>query len=171
MRSLSQCRDEIFERSEKRIRRRKRKMQIAACTAPLCLCVVLLMLPGMRNSGSVESSIENGYADGVAGVKPESVPEQQAIIESEDGIYLLPPEEAEKLSALLEGFFREGSGAEAQTPGEVFRIELPPTFEKGEWTGYLLQGNCLEQEGTSRRILLSQPQMEKLLRVMDEVLP
>lgn len=64
MRTLEQCKAEVFRRSEEKIRKRKvvRRCVIAACL-PLCLFMsfwAVMILPAMMPAKSADSTVENG---------------------------------------------------------------------------------------------------------------
>lgn len=130
MRTLDECKQEIFLRSERRIRRRKRILGgvVAGCIPVLLVTAVLLLPPMERKTGS-------------------ALPED-AVLSAGGGITVSDP----ALAARLEGFFMKSESAPESATGAP-EATNPPKENYGTPTP--LQITCIASDGTVIRYTLS----------------
>lgn len=168
MRSLDECRAEVFRRSEKRIeKRQKRRKMLLTCCVPLVLCVTLLAvctLPDKKDtaSGAVPEMM-GGVNGGVSSVEIRGTG-----VLSLYSHRITEPLQVEEIYDYLQDF-----GTKGDTGGTLDGMPLPPSappFLEGGYTitfsntgeVYTLSGNELTDEQTGQTVELSDSQLARL---------
>lgn len=158
MRTLEECRQEIFLRSRQRIRRRKIITGVIAGCIPVVLTAVLLLAPTPKSSDKATLS--------------GAVPEQYAESAQTSG-------DSSRLPAVLEGYFHKSESAPDGAPpteppadpptfagGENYAspapIRITCTTAEGDPVTYVLEGDTLTNEATGASVTLSPEQRAQL---------
>ena len=112
MRSLEECRAEVFARSENRIaKRRKIRRRLVAGLCPLCLCMVLLAsLPGFQKSYEcVPEERGNAECAGEAGSDAMDIGKHESAVIHRDGErWTLSEPQTEQLARTLDTYLADG---------------------------------------------------------------
>lgn len=195
MRELDECTAEVFRRSEKRIKERRRNhSRILAVCIPVCLIVTVwsaIIFPGMMptaDTSDLAQAVEeiNGKAEGSLAGPYVSVEIQTAgpLPEGHDREVTDRLAVAEMFRA-IQSLFADTDGNDLTDGGNVPAEEEPAandltdaasnrtdctitfTAEDGSRAVYRLSGNELANERTNETIFLSDPQMAKLLAVLN----
>ena len=156
MRSLDECRAEIFARSEKRIaRRRNLRRRVMAGVIPLCLCIVLFAMQPIRSGSDKSAPMENeGCAFGAA-------QQQTAVIRTDGAQWNLSEHQTEQLTRLLNQCLTHGVQAEA--PGESdYELEIPE--EDGGMIRCFLSGDQLTRDGLT--VHLTDSELHQILEMI-----
>ena len=167
MRSLDECRAEIFARSEKRIeKRRKIRRRMVAGLAPLCLCIALFaILPQTGFFDKYECIPQDAGNGECAGESVKGAMETQrkeARIRSADGgTWILSENETEQLARLLDSYLTDGE--QAEDPKEAdYEIEI--SAEDGRTICYLLSGRQLTCDEKNAK--LTESQLQQILMIL-----
>lgn len=171
MRTLEQCRDEIFLRSRQRIQRRK-KIRWAVGTACLSLALVaVLLLPG--STKGTEASLAEAAPDGAPPISALGSVTVTVELPGRGGTIHADP----ILGTQLEGFFLKEEGIpeppkeapeSAPVTGGIYGENYSPspiriTCRDGEQElHYLLQGNKLSCEELGETVTLSHEEKSRL---------
>lgn len=185
MRSLEECKKEVYLRSEKRIKRRRQicghvlTLCISLCLVPLCL--VLLSLPFFSGDKEKSASPENaGTAYGNANILYTSAEIHRA--EHGDPVKVITqPNELDMLYSAIQAVFtgqesspESGEGIEtAKDPSDTASFSYHITFKapNQEQLRYLLTETMLTNETTGEYMHLTPSQLLKLqalLAVLEE---
>lgn len=172
MRTLEQCKAEVFCRSKKRIeKRRKIRNRVLALCIPLCLCAAMLILPDRGTKSSANESV------GVSGTA-----DTQAEIYSggSASAIVTDPTQVRKLLGMLQSFYPgilyggtdatcAVSPTEAEAPtsapeGLPFAHENPIciSFSGNPTVRYSLLGDLLTNETTGEQVVLGDAQLSQL---------
>lgn len=158
MRSLEECRAEIFARSEKRIaKRRKLRRRLVAGLCPFCLCLALLVILPMWNVQKNYECLpeEPGNAES-------AVLSRDASVICQDGERRpLPEATSNQLSRLLDAFLSDGEQAEPSDKA-AYEIEIPTA--DGTTVRYLLSDRTLS--GRGRTVKLSEEEWQQILTLL-----
>lgn len=170
MRSLNECRDEIFRRSEERIAKRRRiRNFIFASGAALCLTVAIC-------SVVIGSSIYNkGNLNLQSGAVPSAESKSQFSIvmveiqnnkDSLKGYRSIADknEAASIYSAILDLYHENAVVKSEDVDGDNISIKF--TAENGQKEIYILQGNKLYGINSKSMIYLTDNQLENLKRII-----
>lgn len=173
MRSLEECKNEVYLRSEKRIRKRRQvRSRVLALCIPLCLAVLSIPLFTGRNLKSEPKEIA-GMANGNA--QPIYTSAEIHRTDGTDGDTAQTISESEKVErlywAIQDLYAREeacpeisdGKGSIESQPAEppqTYRIMFQS--QDHEQVCYLLTENSLINEATGEYTALTQAQFEKL---------
>lgn len=167
MRSLDECRAEVFARSKKRIEKRRRiRRSVAAGLAPLCLCMALFaILPKMAPSEQYECMPEAPENKGYSG-EPESDAADTSqplalVIRTDGNCWMLSEDQTELLAQRLDSYLTAGKPAESQREAD-YEIEL--LTAEGAMTRYFLSGSYLTCDGKTAK--LSEPELQQLLELL-----
>ena len=167
MRSLDECRAEVFARSEKRIeKRRKIRRRVTACLAPLCFCLILLtVLPMMSNQKNYEcmpGEIGNGECAGEPADGSVDTTRKQATVISSDGeCWTLSESRTEQLARLLDSYLTDGKPAENQKKAD-YEIEI--AVEDGTVIRYLFSDSYLLGDGLT--VHLTDSELHQILEMI-----
>lgn len=170
MRSLEECRAEVFARSEKRIaKRRKIRRRVAAGLAPLCLCIVLLaILPMMSFQKSYEckpEGIGNAECAGEPADESEDTTRQQATVIRKNGErWMLSEDQTKQLTCLLNECLAVGIDTENNREAD-FEIEI--LAADGNMIRYLLSGSRLTCDNLAAE--LTESQLQQILWLLQPV--
>lgn len=162
MRSLEECRAEVFRRSEDRIRRRRqRRNRILAVCVPLVLCVTVLAAEMLQASGKREPPVNEASGDAVRRIEVSGGSEQRSIT---DGHTL------GELTEMLEGLTMgdaDGSDYASLPPvtGDVYTITT--VTYAGKAAVYRLAGDRLTDETAGKTVCLSDKQAQELLALLE----
>ena len=185
MRDLKECQAEVFRRSEKRIKERKRRRNhILMVCIPVALCVSLfsvLNLPDMMSAGSSDFAAPEMYANGltedmlgslsctvseitVAGSGfSQSYTDLDQILRISNRLKALETRgwgDGNSEVADDEDGSENTSGATADSATAGYRITL--VMREGENARYLLAGNTLKNLITNQARTLTQMQVNEL---------
>ena len=165
MRSLEECRAEVFARSEKKIaKRRKTQRRLIAGLCPLCLCVVLLAsLPSFeKNYECMPEAFENAECAGEAESDAMDIAKQEAAVIPRDGErWILSEPQTEQLARTLDAYLTDGKRTEDQKTAE-YEIEIPKA--DGMTVRYLLSGRKLTGHGWT--VELAEDEWHQLLELL-----
>lgn len=170
MRSLEECRDEVFRRTEKRIqKRRKMRRRVIACCIPLCLCMAVwtatILLGGNEKCAPFEQN-EAGAPLGASYVKLEIRMGEAGTDQRE---VITDPAEVGHIYEMLmhlcsgeqddsESYHDHAENASADA--KRYRITFF-TPEGGELC-FLLNGQLLTNASTGEGVLLSPTQLSQV---------
>ena len=185
MRELNECQAEVFHRSEKRIKaRKKRRNHILMACIPIVLCVSLfsvLNLPDMMSAGSSDFAAPEMYANGVtedmlgslsctvseitvAGSGfSQSYTDLDQILRISNQLYAYETRgwgDGNSEVADDEDGSENISGVTADSATAGYRITL--VMREGENARYLLAGNTLKNLITNQAHTLTQMQVNEL---------
>lgn len=195
MRELNACKAEVFRRSEKRIKERKRKRRrVIACCVPFCLCLAVLsviylpgvLMPKVKNesAGFGEESIGGLDGDTCAFIQVEvertGTPHGYCIKETD-------VRKVARIFHIIKSSFAAEDGndmewEEYESPeetqkeeqylqdGTITRIsDFAITFTSADSTQvtYTLEGDQMTNASTGQEITLTAEQHAELLRALD----
>ena len=178
MRSLEECKREIFRRSDEKIKARRKNMGRAlvwGLSACLVLCTVRV-LPHMRADKNAE--MPEAVAGGIGG---EYV--QAEILIKNDGTentrLVTDGAAVKKLFNTVEGLYEGADGAENNGASGSAEEAAPESFQKGTlscritFTGregletvYALNGNELVNRTSNQRLILTEMQLSELKNLL-----
>ena len=165
MRSLEECRAEVFARSEKRIaKRRKSRRRLIAGLCPLCLCMVLLAsLPRFQqNYECMPEGFENAECAGEAGSGVTDITKQEAAVIHTDGErWTLSEPQTEQLARTLDSYLADGKRTEDHKAAD-YEIEIPTA--DGSKNRYLLSERMLTGRGWT--VELAEDEWQHLLKLL-----
>ena len=185
MRSLEECKAEIFRRSEVKIRQRKQmRNRIVAACLPLCLCLGAVAAWGIGQQKSAADTAEN------MAMAPESV-FMDTSIETEYSLHTgtkenaggfvskvtingteqtweegdqIPP--AQQYAWVQSLYENKGSLPVKQEPSEAETYRIVFTMSDGTQSAYVLTGNVLTQEQTGKKVSLNHTQVNELKLIL-----
>ncbi len=167
MRSLEECKNEVFNRSNARIKKRQKlRKQILVACVPLCLCIIVL-------SVAFWASIKSGSSDIISA-------EIQKLDSTEAGTVLTITDQkkVENLYSKIQKVCQEnddcpvdngGIGGSPEIPDEELEI-YHITFElegRGR-ESYVLSKKLLRNEATGKRIALTERQFYEIRSMFQE---
>ena len=172
MRSLEECKAEIFRRSEEKIKKRKQqRTRILAVCLPLCLCVGALALWG--GLGQDDSAVNKSAAPQKNGFgllpKAEAAPESvlpnenfiiadsSAAISQYDYVQLLLEDAADM----------EHPDSQLKDAPTAAPFHFTLCAPDGTVVPYALTGNVLCEEESGRSVALTDAQLRELKQVLD----
>lgn len=191
MRELNECKAEVFRRSEKRIKERKRiRNRIFACCIPLCFCIALTvaLLPPMIPT--------TDYYDGVAGCDACNKDEYDAVNsifcsyveveiqtvgESQEHYLKITDKPAvDKIFSAIYDLYNVDVntakyeveskdceyGHKSDSAGEPSCYSITLTTADGSGTTYVLSGNELTDTSTDQILILTDLQLAELKAVL-----
>lgn len=162
MRTMEECRAEVFRRSEDRIRRRRqRRKRILAACIPLVLCVTVLAAEMLQASGKREPPINETSGSAVCRIEVSSGSGQRSIT---DGQTL------GELTEMLEGLTKgdaDGSDYASLPPvtGDVYTITV--VTHAGKAAVYRLASDRLTDETAGKTVCLTEKQAQELLALLE----
>lgn len=170
MRSLEECKVEIFRRSEEKIKKRKQqRTRILAICLPLCLCVGALALWGMGQDDSVVNKSDAPPKNGF-GLLPKAEAAPESVLPNEN--FIIADSSAaisqyDYVQLLLE------DAADMEHPDS--QLKDAPTAAPFHFTlcapdgtvvPYALTGNVLCEEESGRSVTLTDTQLWELKRIL-----
>lgn len=186
MRTLEECQAEVFRRSEKRIKERKRRNRrtLAVCVPlALLLCVMAVYPFPQKQPSEWESAFYSGQTESVDGEViscQETVADDPASVGSEpvtvvedtdeDGVIWL--REAADVRKLLDILEAAGNGGDQQSVSASTSSTQPRQYtirvsqDDGTWAEFTLCGQTLTAQGTGEVYYLDAAGYEALLEVM-----
>lgn len=186
MRSLDECKAEIFRRSEVKIKRRKQmRNRIVAVCLPLCLCVGAVAAWGIgQQKGGYDAAENMALApESMYAQTSDSVPELSGntsfVTKSENtpvfvrtvtvngaesvGDQIPPAQQLARLQELCEN----GSNVPVkQEPAETENHRIVFTMSDESQMVYILAGNALTEESTGKRVTLTQTELQELKLIL-----
>lgn len=173
MRELNECKAEVFRRSEKRIKERKKKLKrILALCIPLCLAVTVL-------SFAVLTKEKVKYGD--YGAESYVCSYTEAVISTADGTYTVSRKITDKVEVtnIFSAIFNlyneaydagtdgnENAGALPDTSTESNNCVITFRTEDGFQTVYTLEGNELSSVDENMKTVLTDSQVAELKEVL-----
>lgn len=189
MRSLDECKAEIFHRSEVKIKQRKQmRNRIVAVCLPLCLCVGAVAAWGVGQQKGALDTAENMalapeslYAqkdelmpaeseNTSFGSKSENTPVFVRTVTVngaepvwEQGDQISPAQQLARLQELCEN----GSNVPVkQDPAETEQHRIVFTMSDDSQMVYILAGNALTEESNGKKVTLTQTELQELKLVL-----
>lgn len=163
MRSLEECRAEVFRRSEKRIRARRRKVHALMVCVPLALCITALSV--FIPAGQKHADPPDGHPSESNGGDLFRADICRIDVSEADGVKSITGEEAIRavMDALAEP---DGSDGADSSDGSYGAGEGSCTItliaQDGSRGVYLLTGNVLTDQGSGRTAVLTRTQAQAL---------
>ncbi|MCI8331440.1 MAG: hypothetical protein HFE78_01235 [Clostridiales bacterium] len=189
MRNLEECKAEVFRRSEKRIKERKKKRkQILTGLVPFCFCLVLLsavnlpmiVITNHKNTGAVEQCDINTPCSGTKN-------RADVIVKTQDADQPLTDKAEQKTTDQLfdiiqDAFRTKDSNTYSQKSEQIFgdqamadRLLHPEaqTFTlitpEGTQVVYMLIGNKLIDKSKNQEIILTDDQQTELQKLLVQI--
>lgn len=163
MRSLEECRAEVFRRSEKRIRARRRRLRTLMVCAPLVLCITALSV--FISAGQKHANPPDGHPPENNGNDLLCADICRIDVSEADGVKSITGEEAIRavMDALAEP---DGSDGADSSDGSCGTGEESCTItliagDGSRWV-YLLTGNVLTDQNTGHAAVLTRTQAQAL---------
>lgn len=170
MRDLTECKAEVFRRSERRIQaRRKARNRILACCIPLCLAVAVWCAASLPA--------------GDKGIPPENEMATGSLVCSYTQVEILAANriptlyekvtdkvEVTKIFSSIHALFPDQDAGDGSVGGLLTDCVADYTVifqtEDGSQTVYALRGNMLRNVNTDEEVTLSDAQMAELLTAL-----
>ena len=175
MRSLEECKAEIFRRSEEKIKKQKQqRTRILAVCLPLCLCVGALALWG--GFGQDDSAVNKSAAPPENGLGLLLAPKEEA---AENTVDCMAPELSASVPVISQYEFVQALfyyAMDAENPGELKGSSVTTTAgafsftlcaPDGTLVDYVLSEKVLYEETTGRSVTLTDAQLRELKQVLD----
>lgn len=172
MRNLSECRAEIFRRSEEKLRARKKRRAIALGTGiPVCLCALVILsatVAGPFLASKISNSPEMIQPDGIQDA------DMQGSLRKEYTV--TDPETANAVLALLEEVTQEAPESVLQYSQEdkcqpnysyldrAYYIRL--SLGNGVETVYWVEGTCVWNMTTGEFLTISEQNAARLIQLL-----
>lgn len=167
MRTLEECRNEIFRIGEEKIRKRRKARKTAVLCAPIFVAAVLILgviLPDVGIEKNDSAAAEGANAAGVETAAP-IVCDMAKIIETESGnITLKEGEEAENLHTVIKDICGKDELSSCDIEDENYRIVF---YSEGrEIESYIVSGKLLAVENSEYAAELNKEDLEKLKKII-----
>ena len=175
MREINECTAEVFRRSEKRIKeRKKRRQHILMACIPLVLCLTLFsafVLPAMMPAGSSDKNAapesSNEQFSGALGEDGEGILSASFVEVSGNGVsnYYTSVEDVQSIMGLLNGIVAVPETDDAEdfvtnestnTTTEENGYKIVVTRSDGTTVEYLLLGTMLIDQATQEEFQMSE---------------
>ena len=177
MKELDTYKAEIFQRSEVRIKQRKKRRRIAlGAGLPLCLCVVATAAMMSFSLGATK------MMDAAPEMAPDcAAPAEQVLVQDQgQKLSVTDPATVAALRLLLDGYQEEssdlenGSAESNQTASDALKDQLPAESRiitlvwEGQQEQYRLTGRQLYQEATGYSRILTAEELDQLEALLQE---
>lgn len=172
MRNISECKAEIFRRSEEKLRARKKRRAIALGTGiPVCLCALVIL------SATVAGRFWKGtFLKAPVKMEPDCIQDVNMQASSEKEYTVTDPETADAILKLLgvtateepDSLFRDehsdNSEPQYNSPARAYRIRL--SLGNDVETVYWVEGTCVWNMTTGEFLDISEQNAARLIQLL-----